>query len=74
MRFSFFGDMRVLSEELKEVLRNVSVAVSQTAKHNGRADVQCLAVLEPPASSASHLKRKCFSWNCLFSLCLWFEL
>lgn len=52
--FGCFDVMRVLFVVLKEVLRNVSVAklaVSQTAKHKRRADVQsvwpCWS-LQPP--------------------------
>lgn len=50
----FLLDLRLLFEELKELLKNVSVAmlaVSQTEKHNRRADVQSVWPrwsLEPP--------------------------
>lgn len=57
-----------------ESLATAALTVSQTVKHNKRADVQSVWPHWSLQSSPSHLSRKCFSWNCLFSLCLWSEL
>lgn len=52
-----------------ESLAVAGPAVSQTVKHNKRADVQSVWLRWSLQPSPVHLSRKCFSWNCLF-LCV----